>query len=295
MLPSTAALAWRSAMRGQGTAVGMARQEATRLHINGSYAKGDFPAPRALAAMGNAPDDRVMRVLNLSGGVTCSIAEGLMERAPVFVFQSANDARAFRRWLNAHLAEIRSAAESKLSAGMLTLIESRIIENVALVRFEFGAIGDAAGDDLPAAVRAGCECIERGNPTVLRCFMTCGGARRVTAEAKIAGALLRERLGIEPRVWDNRPAVVTIAPGSTALVYSTITPRDELHLSIMIPDLSLGREDDDLLAIGCAGPGNTNKRAEIVAANALVNWLSRHCAVTARARRLAQPSSNAVP
>jgi|tagenome__1003787_1003787.scaffolds.fasta_scaffold20932149_2 hydroxymethylglutaryl-CoA reductase (NADPH) len=270
-------------MRGQGTVAGMARRGATPLHINGSYAKGDFPAPRALAEMGNAPDDSVMRLLNVSGGVTCSVAEGMMERAPAFVFQSANDARAFRRWLGAHLAEIRSAAESKLSAGRLTLIESRIIENVALVRFEFGAIGDAAGDDLPAAVRAGCECIERGNPTVLRCFITCGGHRRVTAEAKIAGALLRERLGIEPRAWHDRPAVATIVPGSTAIVYSTVTPRDELHLSIMIPDLSLSGEDDDLAAIGCAGPGNTNKLAEIVAANALATWLSRHCNVPARA------------
>jgi hydroxymethylglutaryl-CoA reductase (NADPH) len=270
-------------MRGQGTLAGMARRNATRLHINGSYAKGDFPTPRALAAVGNAPDDRVISVLNLSGGVTCSVAEGMMERAPAFVFQSANDARAFRRWLGAHLADIRSAAESKLSAGRLTLIESRIIENVVLVRFEFGAIGDAAGDDLLAAVRAGCECIERGNPTVLRCFLTCGGDRRVMAEAKIAGALLRDRLGIEPSAWHDRPAVATIVPGLTAIVYSTITPRDELHLSILIPELSLGGEDDDLLAIGCAGPGNTNKLAEIVAADALATWLSHHCAVTPRA------------
>src|SRR3954471_3282187 len=95
----------------------MPRPETSRLagtlHVNGGYAKGDFPISLVRAeGSGDVQSSRVTRVLNLAGGVTCTIASGEMERAPAFVFSSARDARAFRGWLLGHLAEIRSAAES---------------------------------------------------------------------------------------------------------------------------------------------------------------------------------------
>lgn len=277
-------------MRAQTATIGMAsRQSVARgagwLHINGGHAKGDFPIPFVLAeGAGSTPYDRVTRVLNLAGGVTCTIAEEEMQRAPAFVFSSARDARAFRGWMGAHLLEIRSAAESTSPELRLRAIESHADGNLVLVRFDFATPALTSARTLAGAERAACECIQRANPAVLRCFVMSSAGRRITVEAKIAGALLRERLGMELEAWRDRGAIATVGRGSTAVLYSDVTPHDELYLSIMIPELVLGARGDDLDAIGCAGPGNASKLAEIVAAATLATWLSHHCAVAPRAR-----------
>ena len=47
---------------------------------------------------------------NLSGGVTCSVVEDAMQRAPVFVFSNAREARDFVGWVQEHFDEIAEAA-----------------------------------------------------------------------------------------------------------------------------------------------------------------------------------------
>jgi len=255
------------------------------LHINGGFAKGDFPIPAELArGAEGTPFDRVTRVLNMAGGVTCTIADEKRERAPAFVFRSARDARQFRSWIGAHLAAIRSAAESTSPDVKLQSIESDVIANVALIQFEFAPSSDRSPEDLVAAIYAACEGIERANPTVLRYFLMSRGGRRVVAEAKIAGALLRQRLGIELGTRRDHAVIETIGRGMTAVIYSDVTPHDELHVSIMIPAVVLDAGGDHLEALGCAGPGNANKLAEIIAATALATWLSRDCVAHTRAR-----------
>jgi hydroxymethylglutaryl-CoA reductase (NADPH) len=255
------------------------------LHINGGLAKGDFPIPFALAEdMATIAYDRVTRVLNASGGVTCTIADEAMERAPAFVFSSAREARAFRGWMGAHLAEIRSAAESAAPAVKLQSIGSQFADNIVLVRFDFDASSFTSAMTLDAAVRAACESIRRANPAVLRDFVMTSGTRRITAKAKIAGALLREQLGIDLEAWRDQAVLGTVGRSSTAVLYSDVTPHDELYLSIMIPELVPGTGGDHLDTLGCAGPGNASKLAEIVAAAALATWLSRECRISARAR-----------
>ena len=282
-------------MRGRATTMRMAWRHAAEcgnvprpprawLHINGRYAKGDFPIPAALAeAAGGSPFDEVTRVLNLASGVTCAIAEDAMECAPAFVFSSARGARAFRGWILAHLAEIRSAAESRSARVKLSSIESHVDDNIVLIRLEFGAAGALSSELLAGAVHTACEYIEWANPTVLRCLLMSAGGRRVVAQAKVAGALLRERLGIVPAAWRERAVIDTLGNSSTVM-YSDVTPHDELYLSIMIPELMVSAAGDHLASLGCAGPGNANKLAEIVAAAALATWLSRDCEVLARAR-----------
>lgn len=247
------------------------------LHINGGYAKGDFAVPAVLAdgAIG-AAFDAVARVLNLAGGVTCTIAEDAMDRAPAFVFASSRDARAFRRWMLGHLAEIRSAAESKSAQVKLSSIESHVADNLVLIRFDFGAPCEVGSETVARAERAACEFIEHANPTVVRYFLMSAGGRRVVAQAKIAGTLLRERLGIELAPWRDRAVIATVHGGATALLYSDLTPHDELYLSMAIPELTVNTGGDHLRALGCAGAGNANKLAEIVAAAALATSLARH-------------------
>jgi hydroxymethylglutaryl-CoA reductase (NADPH) len=88
------------------------------LRVNGEHAQGDFLIPLAttegtlVASYG-----RGMKLLSLAGGVTVTISGDHMQRAPAFEFDSARGARAFVAWANAHLAEIRAAAEATSRVG----------------------------------------------------------------------------------------------------------------------------------------------------------------------------------
>ena len=68
------------------------------LKINGEHAQGEFLIPLATTE-GTlvASYNRGMKVLNLSGGVTCTVVGDSMQRAPVFVFDNAREARDFSR------------------------------------------------------------------------------------------------------------------------------------------------------------------------------------------------------
>src|SRR4051794_25192936 len=83
------------------------------LLVDGEHAQGEFYVPMATAE-GTlvASYNRGMRLLYESGGVTTTIMEDHMQRAPAFVFASARDARAFCGWLEDHFDEIKAAAES---------------------------------------------------------------------------------------------------------------------------------------------------------------------------------------
>lgn len=63
-----------------------------------------------------------MRVLSESGGVTTTVVGDSMQRAPAFVLPDALGAREFGVWVDAHLDQIRSAAEATTRAGRLTHI-----------------------------------------------------------------------------------------------------------------------------------------------------------------------------
>ena len=81
------------------------------IEIDGEHAKGEFLVPLATTE-GTlvASYNRGIKVLNLSGGVLlvrCS--DDCMQRAPVFVFDSAREARDFRGWVqDEHIAEDRA-------------------------------------------------------------------------------------------------------------------------------------------------------------------------------------------
>src|SRR5690606_9627609 len=90
------------------------------LTVHGEHARGDFLIPLATTE-GTlvASYNRGMKVLNLSGGVTCTVSDDCMQRAPVFIFESAREARDFKTWLDENLDPIREAAEGTTSVGKL--------------------------------------------------------------------------------------------------------------------------------------------------------------------------------
>jgi hydroxymethylglutaryl-CoA reductase (NADPH) len=118
------------------------------LKVNGEHAKGEFLVPLATTE-GTlvASYSRGMKVLNLSGGVTCTVLADAMQRAPVFVFDSARGAREFSQWVERHLPEIREQAESTSSVAKLLYIDTYLAAKFAYLRFNF-ATGDAAGQNM---------------------------------------------------------------------------------------------------------------------------------------------------
>jgi hydroxymethylglutaryl-CoA reductase (NADPH) len=177
------------------------------LLVNGEHAQGAFYVPMATAE-GTlvASYNRGMRLLHAAGGVTTTVMDDHMQRAPVFVFASAREARAFDRWLDAHLDEIRAAAESTTRTGRLEDIERYSAGRQLYTRFNY-TTGDAAGQNLTGkATEAACQWILAHNPEIEHYLLEGAFAtdkktsqvnmlhtrgKRVVAEALIPDALLQ--------------------------------------------------------------------------------------------------------
>jgi hydroxymethylglutaryl-CoA reductase (NADPH) len=184
------------------------------LRVNGEHAKGEFIIPLATTE-GTlvASYSRGMKVLNLAGGVTCTVSDDRMQRAPVFIFDSAREARGFREWVKAHMCDIRREAEATSSVARLLEIETYLSNKFAFLRFDFST-GDAAGQNMVGrATFAACSWILEQVPTIRRFYLESNLAtdkkasrinvlntrgKRVTAEATIPGDLLRQHLRVEP-------------------------------------------------------------------------------------------------
>jgi hydroxymethylglutaryl-CoA reductase (NADPH) len=184
------------------------------LRINGEYAQGDFIIPLATSE-GTlvASYNRGMKVLNLSGGVTTTVMMDQMQRAPVFVFDSAREARAFWSWIDEHFNEIKEMAEATTKFGKLKNIERYQANKFIYLRFNFKT-GDAAGQNMVGrATWAACMWIVANNPSVRRWFLESNFAtdkkasqintimtrgKRVTAEATIPRQILIDHLRTSP-------------------------------------------------------------------------------------------------
>jgi len=118
------------------------------LLVNGEHAQGEFFVPMAtVEGTLLASYNRGMKVIRESGGVTTTVAGEAMQRAPVFVFPSAREARDFGLWLKDNFAQIKAQAESTTSVGKLTEIEQYHAHNMVFARFDY-TTGDAAGQNM---------------------------------------------------------------------------------------------------------------------------------------------------
>ncbi|MBL8976938.1 MAG: hydroxymethylglutaryl-CoA reductase [Gemmatimonadetes bacterium] len=184
------------------------------LRVNGEHAQGEFIIPLATSE-GTlvASYNRGMKVLNLSGGVTCTVQADHMQRAPVFVFDSAREARAFRDWTEEHMPEIRREAETTTRVGKLQYVDTYLASKFAYLRFNYST-GDAAGQNMVGrATFAACSWILDNNKTIRRFYLESNLAtdkkasqvnmmrtrgKRVTAECVIKREVLLDVLRVEP-------------------------------------------------------------------------------------------------
>jgi len=182
--------------------------------INGEYAKGDFIVPMATTE-GTlvASYNRGMKIVNLSGGVNVSVVGDSMQRAPVFVFKSAREAREFAKWVDENLDRIRAEAEATSSVAKLQYIDTYLASKFAYLRFNYST-GDAAGQNMVGrATFAASGWIIDNYPGIEHFFLESNLAtdkkasqvnimhtrgKRVTAEAVIKRDVLIQHMRVEP-------------------------------------------------------------------------------------------------
>jgi hydroxymethylglutaryl-CoA reductase (NADPH) len=142
------------------------------LLVNGEHAQGEFYVPLATAE-GTlvASYNRGMRLLYESGGVTTTILDDRMQRAPAFVFPSAREAREFGDWLTENFEAIKEAAEATTRSGRLIEIEQYSASRILYTRFDY-TTGDAAGQNLTGkATQAACHWIKDNYPGIEHYFL----------------------------------------------------------------------------------------------------------------------------
>lgn len=186
------------------------------LTVNGEHAQGDFLIPMATTE-GTlvASYNRGIQVLNLCGGVKCTVIGDAMQRAPVFVFDDARGARDFGRWVADSLEQIRPEAESTSRVARLQYIDTYLSNKFAYLRFNFST-GDAAGQNMVGrATFAACSWIlehYKGAPirhfylesnfatdkkaSQINVMRTRG--KRVVAEAVVKRDVLQQRMRVTP-------------------------------------------------------------------------------------------------
>jgi hydroxymethylglutaryl-CoA reductase (NADPH) len=191
------------------------------LRINGEHAQGDFYVPLATTE-GTlvASYNRGMRVLGACGGVRTTVVDDQMQRAPVFLFGNAVEAREFGHWLHTREDEIRAVAEATTRSGRLTYIGQYQVGPLLYLRVNY-TTGDAAGQNMTAkATSAACEWIKANYPGGVEYSLT--GAidtdkkhshinmlltrgKRVVAEAVIKNEVLQRLMRIDTRtLYDYR-------------------------------------------------------------------------------------------
>ena len=135
------------------------------IHITGEQARGDFYIPMATTE-GTllASYSRGMRAISESGGVKTTVVKHSMQRAPVFLFADALQAREFGAWLVSMFDAIKAVAETTTRSGKLCEIEQYPVANMLYTRFCY-TTGDAAGQNMTSkATFAACEWIKANHP-----------------------------------------------------------------------------------------------------------------------------------
>jgi len=307
------------------------------LYVDGEHAQGEFLIPLATAE-GTlvASYNRGIKLLNLCGGVKCTVLDDAMQRAPVFVFEDARAARDFQKWVLENFDKIREEAEATSSVAKLKYIDFYLSNKFAYLRFNF-LTGDAAGQNMVGrATFTACSWIIDNYPAVKRFFLESNFAtdkkasqinvmrtrgKRVVAEAVVKRDVLIQRMRVTPESlnYHNGVAnvgailsgannnglhsanaitamfiatgqdVANVSESSAGIIYTELTPENDLYISITIPSLivatygggtGLATQRECLELLGCYGKGKVNKFAEIVAGTVLAGEISLAAAIS---------------
>jgi hydroxymethylglutaryl-CoA reductase (NADPH) len=189
------------------------------LKVNGEHAKGEFIIPLCTSE-GTlvASYNRGMKIINMCGGVTVTIVEDRMQRAPAFAFESAREARDFVVWLDEHMNEIRGQAESCSKVAKLLSIERYQASKFVYLRFNYFT-GDAAGQNMVSmATFTACSWILSQVSTVRHFYMESNFAtdkkaslintmntrgKRVTGEIVIPREVMIQHMRVDPETLDH--------------------------------------------------------------------------------------------
>jgi len=191
------------------------------LLVNGEHAQGEFLVPLATTE-GTlvASYSRGMKLCRDAGGVTTTVLDDRMQRAPVFSFDSAREAKAFAAWLDDNFEPIAAAAQTTTSSGKLIEIQKFSVSKLLYTRFNY-TTGDAAGQNMTGkATFAACAWIKQNYPgelhfllegqfatdkktSVVNMLHTRG--KRVVAEITLPGALVEEQMNVTTdKLWAAR-------------------------------------------------------------------------------------------
>ena len=206
------------------------------LRIEGEHARGDFYIPLATTE-GTlvASYSRGMRAISESGGVRTTVVKHAMQRAPVFLFEHALQARDFGEWLDSRFDEIKAAAEATTRSGKLTEVEQYPVANMLYARFNF-TTGDAAGQNMTGkATLAACEWIRANHPDRPR-FILSGAidtdkkhsamnlirtrGKRVIAEMTLRREVARDLLRVDTRMLYRYRQIAAVGALQAGSAYS---------------------------------------------------------------------------
>jgi len=185
------------------------------VRVNGEHAQGDFYVPMATTE-GTlvASYSRGMSVTRAAGGITTTVVDDAMQRAPVFVFEDARGARDFGQWITERFGDIKAAAETTTRSGRLRNIEQYAASRMLYLRFNF-TTGDAAGQNMCGkATHAACRWITDNYPQPIRRHYLSGAmdtdkkhshlntlhsrGKRVIAEVTIPREILAQKMRTTP-------------------------------------------------------------------------------------------------
>ena len=182
------------------------------LLVNGEHAQGEFFVPLATTE-GTlvASYSRGMKLCRAAGGVTTTVIDDKMQRAPVFTFTNAREARDFSHWLDENFDKIAAAAETTTTSGKLIDIQKFAASKLLYTRFNYST-GDAAGQNMTGkATFAACAWIKQNYPgelhfllegqfatdkktSVVNMLHTRG--KRVVAEITLPAALVEDQMHV---------------------------------------------------------------------------------------------------
>jgi hydroxymethylglutaryl-CoA reductase (NADPH) len=184
------------------------------LLIDGEYAQGEFYVPLATTEGALvASYNRGMKLVHRAGGVRTTVMDDAMQRAPVFGFDGAREARAFGQWVSANFEAIKREADRTTRTGRLRDIEQFSAGRFLFLRFNF-TTGDAAGQNMTGkATWAACQWIREQYPAVRQFYLESNLAtdkknsqinvlrtrgKRVVAETTIPALLVQQVMHVRP-------------------------------------------------------------------------------------------------
>jgi hydroxymethylglutaryl-CoA reductase (NADPH) len=191
------------------------------LLVNGEHAQGEFFVPLATTE-GTlvASYNRGMKLMREAGGITTTVLDDRMQRAPVFLFESARGVKEFGAWLDEHFDDVAAAAEATTKSGRLVEIQQFSAARMLYTRFNY-TTGDAAGQNMTGkATFAACAWIKQSYPGELHFYLEGQFAtdkkastvnmlhtrgKRVVAEITLPAALVEQHMGVTTdKLWRAR-------------------------------------------------------------------------------------------